>query len=64
MAYVESYQKRLTLGWKLKKYAFIGLILGALVALSIWTLSKQEGLMIGKCLSGREGTEMLQQYGR
>ena len=59
MEYKEIYRKKLSVTWKLKRIGAVVLIVGGLAALSIWTLSKQEGLMVGKVLPGTAGHEIL-----
>ncbi|MFH1930964.1 MAG: hypothetical protein ABIN18_05165 [Pseudomonadota bacterium] len=59
MEYKEIYRKKLSITWKLKRIGLIVLIVGGLGALSIWTLSQQEGLMVGKVLPGTAGQEIL-----
>ena len=59
MEYKEIYREKLSFTWKLKRIGAIVLIVGGLTALSIWTLAQQEGLMVGKVLSGKSGQEIL-----
>lgn len=62
MEYIEKYSKRLSLRWKLKRIVLVGLIVGGLIILSVWTLMQQEGLMVGRVLPGRWGEEMMETY--
>lgn len=62
MEYIEKYSKRLNLKWKLKRIAMVGLIVSGLIALSVWTLMQQSGLMVGRVLPGRWGEEMMEKY--
>jgi hypothetical protein len=59
MEYKEIYRKKLSLSWRLKRIGLIVLVVGGLAALSILTLMQQEGLMVGKVLSGTSGQEIL-----
>lgn len=59
MEYKEIYRKKLSFAWKLKRIGALVLIVGGLAALSIWILSQQEGLMIGRVLQGTPGQEIL-----
>jgi hypothetical protein len=59
MEYKEIYREKLTLAWKLKKVVKVVLVVVSLAALAIWTLEQQEGLMVGKVLSGTAGQQLL-----
>jgi uncharacterized membrane protein (Fun14 family) len=59
MEYKEIYREKLSLAWRLKKLAKVVLIVVGLAVLSIWTLAQQEGLMVGKVLSGTAGQQIL-----
>jgi uncharacterized membrane protein (Fun14 family) len=59
MEYKEIYREKLTLAWKLKRVVKVVLVVVGLAVLAIWTLAQQEGLMVGKVLSGTAGQQIL-----